>query len=293
MNLNLLIQAIISGTLIGGLYGMIAIGVTLNWGMLKIINLAHFSFFFLAAYLTYQFTIETETDPFLSLLLTIPAFFVLGVVLQWFFEVFEIEEFVSLLVTFGLFVILESVMRELWTADLRNLSADLVPYKNRSVWIGTFALRIPQLSVFFTSVVVSGMTWYFLNRTFAGKALRAMAEDKAVAGAFGINHRRLALLLGGIAGAYAALAGAFVAIMFVLRPDGAIEFIGVIFAVVILGGLGNTAGAFGAGIIVGIAQSVTSAIPDLGPGFSPLVTFSLLILVLLFRPEGLFTRSST
>jgi branched-chain amino acid transport system permease protein len=127
-----------------------------------------------------------------------------------------------------------------------------------------------------------------MNRTYAGKALRAMSQDKQIASAFGINHRQLAVLLGGINGIYAAVAGAFIATMFVLRPDGAIEFIGVIFAVVILGGLGNTAGAFGASMIVGVTQSLTSAILD--PGFAPLVTFSLLIFVLLFKPEGLFTR---
>lgn len=289
--MQLLLQALISGTLIGGLYGMIAVGVTLNWGMLKIINLAHFSFFFLAAYLTYQFTISTRIDPFVSLLFTIPLFFVMGIALQWFFEVFAIEEFVSLLVTFGIFIVMESFMREIWTADLRTLPIDLVPYRVESLWIGPFALRIPHLAVFITAIIVSLGTWYFLNRTYSGKALRAMSQDKAIAGAFGINHRRLSLLLGGINGIYAAIAGAFVAIMFVLRPDGATEFIGVIFAVVILGGLGNSAGAFGAGIIIGITQSITSA--TIGPGFSALVTFSLLILVLLFKPEGLFVRSSS
>lgn len=290
--MQLLIQALISGALIGGLYGIIAVGVTLNWGMLKIINLAHFSFFLLAAYLTYQFTITTGIDPFFSLILTIPIMFLMGVALQWFFETFAIEEFVSLLVTFGIFVVMESFMREIWTADLRTLPIDLVPYRVQSLWIGPFALRIPHLLVFLTAIVISIGTWYLLNRTYVGKALRAISQDKTIASAYGINHRRLSLLLGGINGIYAAIAGAFVAIMFVLRPDGAVEFIGVIFAVVILGGLGNSAGAFGAGIIIGMVQSFTSATP-LGPGFSPLVTFSLLILVLLFKPEGLFSRSST
>lgn len=289
--MNLLIQALISGALIGGLYGIIAVGVTLNWGMLKIINLAHFSFFLLAAYLTYQFTTTTQLDPFVSLIFTIPLFFVFGVMLQWFFEAFKIEEFVSLLVTFGIFIVFESLMREVWTADLRTLPIDLVPYRVQSLWVGSFALRIPHLGVFITAIVVSMGTWYFLNRTYVGKALRAISQDKAIASAYGINHQRLSLLLGGINGIYAAIAGAFVAVMFVLRPDGATEFIGVIFAVVILGGLGNSAGAFGAGVIIGMAQSFTSA--TIGPGFSPLVTFSLLIVVLLFKPEGLFARSST
>jgi branched-chain amino acid transport system permease protein len=174
---------------------------------------------------------------------------------------------------------------------LRTIPIALAPYRTKSLWIADYAFRIPHLVAFITAILLSIGTWYFLNRTYIGKALRAISQDKAIASAFGINHRRLSLLLGGINGIYAAIAGSFVALMFVLRPDGAIEFIGVIFAVVILGGLGNSAGAFGAGIIIGMAQSVTSA--TIGPGFSPLVTFSLLIAVLLFRPEGLFVRSST
>jgi branched-chain amino acid transport system permease protein len=284
----LIVQSLSSGILIGGLYSIIAVGVTLNWGIMRVINLAHFSLSFLAAYITYQFSIATGSDPFLSLLLTVPIFFVVGAVFQWFFEKFEIEHFTSLLVTFGMFIILESIMREIWTADLRTLPVEIVPYRAQSLWIGSIALRLPHLAVFITSIVVSIVTWLFLNRTYDGKALRAISQDRAVAGAFGVDHRRLALLLGGISGVYAALAGAFIAVIFFLRPDGATEFIGVIFAVVILGGLGNTAGVFGAGIIVGVAQSLTSA--TIGPGFSPLVTFSLLILVLLFRPQGLFVR---
>jgi branched-chain amino acid transport system permease protein len=289
--MQLIVQSLVSGLLIGGLYAIIAIGITLNWGMMKVINLAHFSLCFLAAYICYQFTTTTGQDPFIALIFTIPLFFVIGLVLQWFFERFEIEHFMSLLVTFGMFIILESIMREIWTADLRNLPIDTVPYRAQSLWIGSIALRIPHLGVFIAAIIVATATWLFLNRTYAGKALRAISQDRGVAGAFGVNHRRLALLLGGIMGIYAAIAGAFIVVMFVLRPDGATEFIGVVFAVVILGGLGNTAGAFGAGVIVGMVQSLTSA--TIGPGFSPLVTFSVLILVLLFRPQGLFVRSST
>ena len=287
----LIVQSLVSGILIGGLYSIIAVGVTLNWGIMRVINLAHFSLTFLAAYLAYQFSISTGWDPFISLVLTIPVFFMIGAVLQWFFEKFEIEHFTSLLVTFGMFIILESIMREIWTADLRTLPIDTVPYRTESLWIGPIAFRIPHLGVFVAAIIVSISTWMFLNRTYDGKALRAISQDRAVAGAFGVNHRRLALLLGGISGVYAALAGAFISVIFVLRPDGATEFIGLIFAVVILGGLGNTAGAFGAGIIVGITQSLTSA--TVGPGFAPLVTFSMLILVLLFRPQGLFVRRTT
>jgi branched-chain amino acid transport system permease protein len=288
---ELLLQSLFSGILLGGLYGIIAVGVTLNWGLLDVINLAHFSMMFLAAYISYEFAIRTGYDPFFSLILTIPLFFVLGGMFQWFFEKFKVEHFTSLLVTFGMFIIFESVMREIWTADFRTLPEAIVPYRVEPVWIGPIALPIPRLGAFLAAIVVSAATWFFMERTYQGKALRAISQDPAIAAAFGVNHRRLSLLLGGIIGIYAAIAGAFITVIYVLNPAGATEFIGIIFAVVILGGLGNAMGAFGGGIIVGVTTGLTSA--TIGPEFAPLVTFSLLIVVLLFKPEGLFARRAT
>ncbi|RMF82642.1 MAG: branched-chain amino acid ABC transporter permease [Chloroflexi bacterium] len=285
-------QAIASGILTGGLYGIIAIGITLNWGMMRVINLAHFSFSFLAAYFTYQITVDTGIDPFLTLFVTIPLFFIFGVALQWFFETFEIEDFMSLLVTFGMFLIFESIMRERWTADFRTLSSTEVAYKTEALRVLGLSLTVTRLAVFLVAIAISLGIWIFLNRTYAGKALRAISQDRAIASAYGVNHRQMALLLGGIAGASAAIAGAFIAVIFVLRPDGATDLIGFIFAVVILGGLGNTAGAFMAGIFIGVVQNVTG-FTSLGPGFAPLITFLVLIFGLLLRPEGLFTGIDT
>ena len=288
--MQLVIQSLVSGLLIGGFYALIGIGLTLNWGLMRVINLAHFSLVFLSAYMSYQISVDTGLDPFLTLVITIPIFFVLGLLLQWFFEKFEIEDFIALLVTFGMFSIFESLMREIWTADIRSLPLENAPYKVESVWIAdAIALPIPRLAAFITAAALSYLIWYFLNHTFIGKALRAIAQDRAIAAAFGIQHRRAALLLGGIVGASAAIAGAFATVILGgLSPDTASEFIGLVFAVVILGGLGNVGGAFGAGILIGVVDSLTDI--TVGPGFSPLVTFSLLILVLLFRPQGLFTR---
>jgi branched-chain amino acid transport system permease protein len=109
-----------------------------------------------------------------------------------------------------------------------------------------------------------------------------------MAAAFGVNYRKMAMLLSGAATAYAAVAGVFIAMIFALFPEAGVEWIGVIFAVVILGGLGNVPGALGAGLLIGVVQAVTSAVSS--PGMAPLVTFTLLILALLFKPEGLFTR---
>lgn len=284
-------QALISGILLGGLYAILAIGLTLTWGILKVINLAHFAFTFLAAYITYQISTSTGLDPFLTMIITIPIFFLVGVVLQWFFETFDVSEFNSLLITFGLFIIFQSVITGVWTADYRRIDVEINPYALESFWIGEFALPIPQFSAFIAALIIAGLTVYFLNQTYAGKALRAIAQDRDMAAAFGVNYRKMAMLLSGVSIAYAAVAGAFIAMIFALFPEAGIEWIGVVFAVVILGGLANVPGALGAGLLIGVVQALTSAIAS--PGMAPLVTFTLLILALLFKPEGLFTRKAT
>jgi branched-chain amino acid transport system permease protein len=281
-------QALISGVLLGGLYGTIAIGLTLTWGILKVINLSHFSFVILAGYVTYQLSIALSMDPFLTMLVTVPLFFLIGVGLQWFFEVFHVDEFMSLLVTFGLFIIFESVMQWAWSADHRIIPPAQNPYLGQSLWIGPFALPILQLASFLAAIFVSGLTMYFLHRTYAGKALRALSQDREIAGAFGVDYRRLAMWLSGLAGAYAAVAGAFISMIYGVTPTAAIEWLPVIFAVVILGGLANALGAFAAGMMIGVSEQVTSVVTD--AGMAPLVTFVVLIIALLLKPEGLFAR---
>ncbi|MDX1520155.1 MAG: branched-chain amino acid ABC transporter permease [Anaerolineae bacterium] len=283
-------QALISGILIGGLYAILAIGLSLTWGMLKVINLAHFAFAFLAAYITYQLSTSLAWDPFLTVVVTIPLFFLVGVALQWFFNTFAVTEFNSLLISFGLFIILQALMTAFWTADYRRIDATINPYAIESFWIGPFAFPIPQFSAFVMALLIAGATIYVLNRTYAGKALRAISQDPDMAAAYGVNYKRMSVLLSGVATAYAAVAGVFIAMIFALFPEAGIEWIGVVFAVVILGGLANVPGALGAGLLIGIVQGVTTAVAS--PGMAPLVTFALLIVALLFKPEGLFTRSA-
>jgi branched-chain amino acid transport system permease protein len=284
-------QSVVSGVLIGGLYAIIAMGVTLNWGLLKVISLAHFSLVLLGAYMTYQLSASYEIDPFLTILITAPVLFVIGIAMQWFFDRFDITEFVSLLVTFGIFIIFQSIFHERWTADFRSIPAETNPYRTDALWIGEIAFRVPHIIALFLAVGITAVTWYLLNRTYWGKGLRAISQDRAVAQAFGVNQHRVPILLGGLIGVYAAIAGVFVALIFNISPEFMTEFIGVIFAVVILGGLGNPVGTLGAGILIGITQNLTATVTE--AGYAPLVTFSLLIVVLLFRPEGLFTRGAT
>ncbi len=281
-SLTLIGQSLLSGVFIGGLYGLLGLGLSLTWGMLRLINLAHFALAFLGAYLTYQLATSFSIDPLLTLALTVPFFFGLGVILQAGFARISVSEFTSLLVTFGLTVIIESVIQWIWTADFRRLESR---YAAVSFQVGTLFVPLAELLAFLAAVSLSVLTWGWLRWTYLGKAMRASAEDPQIAAAFGVHHRRLALLLSGLSSAYAGVAGAFIAIIHTLAPSQIYAWIGVVFAAVIIGRLGNALGPLVAGVLIGVSEAVTMAVT--APGLAPLVSFSLLILVLLLQPERL------
>jgi branched-chain amino acid transport system permease protein len=277
---TLLGQAVVSGLLAGGLYALLALGLSLSWGLLRLVNLTHFALALLGAYLTYQLGHVFHWSPWLAAAAIVPAFFGLGVGLHVVFARFRVREFTSLLVTFGLAVILESVIQYFWTADYRRYET---PYASLSLRLGPVFIPLLELLACLTATVLAVATWAWLRFTYVGKALRAAAEDPAIAGAFGVNHRRHALVLSGVSAAYAGVAGAFIALMSTLAPAQIWAWLGVVFAVVIIGGLGNPVGALLAGFLIGVSESVTMAVA--APAWAPLVSFSILIAILVLRPE--------
>lgn len=286
--MSLLNQSIVSGVLIGGLYALMSLGMSLSWGVLKVINLAHFSFILLSGYVTYELSATYGLDPFVAIAFCVPVFALLGAALQWVFNRSRVSEFESLLLTFGLFIIFESVASTVWTADFRRLSVDQNPYVSQAVWIGPLALPVPQLSAFLVAIAMAVATWYLLDKTHFGRAVRAMATDRGVAGAFGINHAKVSMQLASMAAGFAAMAGVFIAMSRALFPGLAVEWFGVVFSVVILGGLGSTLGTVLAGVIIGLVGAITTVIA--GPPMAPLATFLVLIATLLFRPQGIMGR---
>jgi branched-chain amino acid transport system permease protein len=193
---------------------------------------------------------------------------------------FRVTEFGSLLVTFGLTVMLESLIQWVWTADYRRLET---AYGTTSWRAGPLFVPMAELLALLTAVALAGLTWAWLRYTWVGKGLRASAEDPQIAAAFGVNHRRLALVLSGLGAAFAGVAGAFVALIYTLAPAQIYAWIGVVFAAVILGGLGNPLGPLLAGLVIGVSEALTMALT--APAWAPLVSFTLLILVLLLRPD--------
>ena len=275
---TLLAQSVLSGIFVGALYGLMGLGLSLSWGLLRIINLAHFAFAFLAAYVCYQLATQ-GVDPLLTLLGIVPAFFVLGVLLQWLMARFRMTTFNSLLLTFGLMGIVEAIIQTIWTADFRKLES---AYANQKFKLGALFFPVPELITLVLAVSLALSIWAVLRYTDLGRALRAAAEDSAVAAAFGVDQRRNGLLLAGTCAALVSIAGVCIALTATLAPSQMYAWIGVVFAAVMLGGLGSAIGPLVAGLLIGVSEAVTMAVT--APSWAPIVSFTLLIVVLILRP---------
>lgn len=282
MSLTLLAQSALGGLLLGGIYGLLALGLSLSWGLLKLVNLSHFALAFLGAYLTYQLGTQFSLPAWVSLLLIAPAFFVLGVVLHTIFMRFKVTEFASMLVTFGMTVLIESLIQWIWSADFRKFET---PYAQESMRVGPLFVPVLELTAFACAALLAVTAWLALHRTLLGRALRAAAHDGPIAAAFGIDARRLSYGLAGLCSASAGVAGVFIALTSTLAPSQIEAWIGVVFAVVIIGGLANPLGALAAGMLIGVSESVTMA--AINPAWAPLVAFSILIALLLWKPKWL------
>lgn len=282
------VQAAISGILVGGLFAVMAVGLSLAWGMLRVINLAHFAMILLSGYLTYELATSLRIDPLATIFVTAPVMFAAGAALQWLFQARRVSEFNTLLVSFGLFIVTIQAISNQWSADFRRMTPDVNPYATQSVAIGSLVFPAPTLIAFGFAVVIVVVGHLVLARSYPGRALRAFAQDREIAAAFGIDHGRLGMLLAGAAGATAAVGGMLFAVDGTLTPNAAFEWIGVVFAIVILGGVGRVVGTLLAGSLVMLVTSVVSV--AWSPSAAPFVVFSAIVVALLFRPRGLFTR---
>ena len=277
---TLVAQSVLSGVFVGALYGLLGLGLTLSWGILRQINLAYFALTFLAAYLCYQLAAVGGIDPLATLLIIAPCFFAIGVALQWLLARFRVSPFNSLLITFGLTVIVESVIQSIWTADFRRLESG---YGAVQLRLGSLYVPAPELITLVLSAALSVALYASLRYTDLGKAMRAASEDGAIASAFGVNRRFIALVLAGVCATLSAVAGVCLALSYTLTPAQIYAWIGVVFAAVMLGGVGRPLGPLIAGIVIGVSEALTMALT--APSWAPLVSFSLLILLLVVRPD--------
>jgi branched-chain amino acid transport system permease protein len=284
----IIVQAALAGALTGGLFAVMAVGLSLTWGMLRVINLAHFALILVGAYLTFQLATTWRIDPILTLVVSVPILFLAGALMQFAFERLELAEFNSLLVSFGLLIIVIQAASNIWSADFQRMDSTVNPYATSALTIGPLVFPTPTLLAFIAAVLIVGAAHLGLTRTYPGRALRAFAEDRPIAAAYGIDHVRLGALLAGLSGATAAVAGMLFALSNAVIPTAPYEWVGVVFAVVILGGIGDAVGTLLAGTVVGAVSGVVSVV--ISPAAAPLVIFSAVILALALRPNGVFAR---
>jgi branched-chain amino acid transport system permease protein len=275
---TLLGQSVLSGVFIGALYGLLGLGLSLSWGMLRQVNLAHFALAFLGGYLTFQ--LSGRLDPFVTLALVAPLFFLLGMALHWFLVRFSVTLLNTLLVTFGLTSIIEAGIQWFWTADFHRMESAYAAVRWK---LGPLFVSLPDLLTLGFALTLSLGMWAVLRFTDLGKALRATTEDAPIAAAFGVNEKRLGYLVSGLAAAVAAVAGLCLALNHTLAPVQIYAWMGVVFAAVMMGGLGRPIGPLVAGIVIGVSEALTMAVT--APTWAPLVSFSLLIGIILFRPS--------
>jgi branched-chain amino acid transport system permease protein len=284
---TLLWQAAVSGLLIGGVYALVALGLTLIFGVLRIINFAHGTLMMLGMYATFFLWTLGGVDPYASVLVVGPAFFLGGVLIE---RVViapnrRAPESNQLLLTLGLALFLENAALAAFRADPRSLQ---LPYRLPPILVGEAVVNVPRLIAFAASVALALLLGLFLRRTDTGKALRAAAEEREGALLVGVDVRRLDAIAFGLGAALAAMAGSLVTPFLYVAPDIGDVFNILAFVIVVLGGMGSFVGALLGGFVVGLAESLGAAV--LPGSLKQLPIFALFVLVLLFRPTGLLGR---
>lgn len=245
--------------------------------MLRQVNLAHFALAFLGGYLTFQ--LAGRLDPFVTLAITVPLFFVAGMALHAFLSRYAPGMLNTLLVTFGLTTIIEAGIQWIWTADFHRMESHYGALRWK---VGAFYIPFPELATLVFAMLLCGGMWALIRFTDFGRAARAMTEDAAMAAAFGVNEKRLGYVISGLAAAFAAVAGMCLALTHTLAPVQIYAWMGVVFAAVMIGGLGSAMGPLLAGLLIGVSEALTMAVT--APTWAPLVSFTLLIAIILLRP---------
>ena len=281
-------QVVVSGILAGSLYAMVALGLGLIFGVMRVINIAHGPLLMLGAYTTYFLTTRAGMNPFLTVPLAMAALFVVGLLLQrtLVFRVVEAPELSSLLLTFGISIALVNLAQLAFTSDLRA-----VEYITGAWVIGGLAVSKPRLIAFLFAGAVTALSFLLLQRTRLGKAIRATSQSREVAMVCGVDVARIHMLTFGFASALAAAGGALLAVIVAIQPEMGGVWTFKSFLVIVLGGAGNYPGALLGGLLLGLVEQVSALF--LTSQLSEVVAYVLLVIVLLVRPSGLLGGRQT
>jgi branched-chain amino acid transport system permease protein len=289
LSFDLLINALIAGILLGGFYAAVTLGVSISFGILDIVNIAHPAFIILGSYIAYIVNTRLGIDPIVISIAMLPAFYFLGAgVYQVYYESFERrgqEALRGLSFFFGLLFVTEVMLILVFGVDYRYVEA---PYIGPSWRLGVMDFPLRMLVPCLVALALFGALELFLSYTFVGRAISAVAQDQLALRLMGASPIRIKRIAFGISIATASVAGALLIIIQPVEPSVGREYIGRVFAICVLGGLGSLPGTVIAAMLLGIIESFTATF--YGPSWAPAVAFGVLLLTLAFRPAGLLGR---
>src|ERR1700756_784106 len=278
-------QAVINGLLIGGIYALVSIGVTLIFGVVKIVNFAQGEFVMIGMYISFFLANQFGIDPLVSLLVSMPVLFVIGVLVQHFLirRVLGLGDMPQIFLTFALSLLLLNLALMLFSANYQTVRT---AYTDTALHLGEITVPVAKLIAFVLAMVLSAALWVFLHTTDLGKAMRAAAQNRDVAMLMGINPDRVFAVAVGVALALAGAAGSLLVPFYPAYPLVGQVFVLMAFVAVVLGTLGNITGALIASLMMGVAESL--GVQFVGADSGLIVVFAMLLLTLAFRPNGLF-----
>lgn len=287
---DLLANAVVAGLLLGGFYAALALGLSIAFGQLDVVNIAHPAFIIVGSYTAFILNSSFGLDPVLIGVAIAPVFFGVGMLVYWiYYAAFERtgqESLNGLAFFFGIMFIIEVVLIMIYGVDYRLVAA---PYIGKTFKIGVIGVPLRMFVPFVTAAVMTLAVYLYLSKTFTGRAILAVSQDRLALRLMGANPFRIKQLAFGISIATASVAGALLIIIGPVEPSFGRIYIGQVFAIVVLGGMGSISGTFVAALILGVAESLVATY--LGQSWSPAVAFGILLLTLAVRPSGLFGRA--
>jgi branched-chain amino acid transport system permease protein len=286
--MTVFLQSVLSGVLVGGVYALIGIGLTIIFGVMRVINFAHGDLLMLGMYATWIVFTLLGLDPFVSIVLVAPLMFLWGAFLQKVFinRVLNALPQNQILLTIGLGLVMSNTMMLIFTSDYRILTTS---YSSSSFTIGELSVSQPLLVAFLITAGITGALYWFLLKTDTGQAIRATAQDRDAAQLMGINVRAMSVLAFGIGAALSGTAGALISPTYYIFPQVGSAFTLKAFVIVVLGGMGSVVGATLGGILVGLTESLAAVY--VASGLKELVVFVAFLAVLLFKPSGLLGKT--
>ncbi len=295
VKVEVFLQTLIAGILLGGLYALIGLGMTLIMGVMRIINLAHGELMMVAMYMAYWLFTLLHIDPYLAVFIVAPAMFFFGMAIQRFLinPVLRVEAILpenQVILTVGIGMVLSNLATIMFTSDYRSTPVEYASdaWYLSDLWRSSpieLSFSVPWVVSFLFAVVITALLWYFLTRTDTGKSIRATAQDRDAALLMGVNVERMKLLTFGLGASLVGAAGCLFIPLYYLYPALGGRFTLIAFVITILGGLGSTVGAIIGGVLLGVFESMTATY--LGMGWAPVGRFIIFVAALVFLPGGI------